>query len=179
MTQRQFVTLPTGSSRNKIEALADYLDALMIANPTIILPGQSAPVTVDKQLQLPPNSDGGPDFSVVNTPYGSTTEQYPLTGQASFNSRLDKMSDSAIEFTTQIGYEIKNGGFNGLTPPYPVQTTTIDALKSSIQSQASSDTYAGDLDNYSASGVITLKFPDATTAPTIIDAQMSVMPVMS
>lgn len=170
---RQYVMLPSGSSRNKIEALADYLDALIVKNPGLI--GQATDPDDSTVFQLPKNPDGSTDFSVVtNPPPASYDGPLPFFRNVEFSGYLNELSNSTIQFDVEESFMNGDGqqGLNWSTFT-SMWSGTIDDYKKYVVSQAAGTPY-DETDKYQCIGRMTVKYQTMNAAPEILGAQMKV-----
>lgn len=169
----QFVILPTGSARNKIEYLADFLDGLMIANPIMILPGQTGSgsgSTTPASQDIPTQSDGTTNFDIILQPDKSESS-YPFEIKATFANSLDKLSDNQISFEIYENWSVAKDGTISDISATQRDTETIDAYKAAWQPVTSKTQPISD---FTGSGFVLLSYDNATDAPSILNAQMYV-----
>lgn len=169
----QFVILPTGSARNKIEYLADFLDGLMIANSSLVLPAQTGSgsgSTTPASQDIPTKSDGTTNFDIILQPDNSESS-YPFEIQATFANSLDKLSDNQISFDIYENWSVAKDGTISDISATQRYTETIDAYKAAWKPVTSKTQPISD---FTGSGFVLLSYENATDTPSILNAEMYV-----
>ncbi|MFM2476678.1 hypothetical protein [Celerinatantimonas sp. MCCC 1A17872] len=176
---RQHVMLPSGSSRNKIEYLADYLDNLIIANPTMVIPGEEDD-TPTETYPMPTATSGAPNFAAVES-QPATFDSYPMNIHATFSGRLDTLRDDMIQFNVIEQFTMSSSGdlSNNNSNETASFTGILNDYKTDLQGRAPDGSNAADLNNYNCTGFVLLNYVNSTDKPTILNAELVVTPVLS